>query len=233
MRGGYAADMNALPNANSRRGGTEPSRAGFASGVSPEAQGSPTGVSVRYAPDPAKQWFVLRASYGRAQKARGLFEEDNVDCYLPLHHVIKTIGAKKKRVLEPLLPNFIFVYASEEYVRSLVEERRGHGYLTFYYDHFRITRFGKNPPLTIDYKSMMNFIRATSVDTEHVRVVESQYCHYKSGDMVRVVDGKFKGVEGKVARVAGQQRVVIELKGLCLIATAYIPTAFIVPLEES
>lgn len=80
---------------------------------------------------------------------------------------------------------------------------------------------------------MLNFIRVTSVDNEHIRVMQPQNCHYKSGDTVRIVDGEFKGVEGKVARIAGQQRVVVELAGLCLVATAYIPTAFIELKEEA
>ena len=42
-----------------------------------------------------------------------------------------------------------------------------------------------------------------------------------------VTDGLFKGVEGKVARVAGQQRVIVSLSKIGLISTAYIPTAFI------
>lgn len=45
--------------------------------------------------------------------------------------------------------------------------------------------------------------------------------------MVKVIDGEFKGVTGRVARIAGQQRVVVEISGLCLVATAYIPTDFI------
>ena len=53
------------------------------------------------------------------------------------------------------------------------------------------------------------------------------YSHYKSGDIVKVIDGEFKGVTGRVARIAGQQRVVVEISGLCLVATAYIPTDFI------
>ena len=44
---------------------------------------------------------------------------------------------------------------------------------------------------------------------------------------VRVIAGDFKGVVGKVARIAGQQRIVVEISGLCLVATAYIPTDFI------
>lgn len=86
--------------------------------------------------------------------------------------------------------------------------------------------------MTVGYNEMMNFIRVTSLNNEHVRLVESQHCHYKSGDKVRIVDGDFAGVEGRVARVAGQQRVVIELPGVCLVATAYIPTAFIKPIPS-
>lgn len=86
---------------------------------------------------------------------------------------------------------------------------------------------GKHPPLTIPYESMMNFIQVTGTKSEYVRIVTAEQCHYKSGDVVRVIAGEFKGVVGKVARVAGQQRVVIEMKGLCLIATAYIPSDFI------
>ena len=86
---------------------------------------------------------------------------------------------------------------------------------------------GKNPPLIIPYNAMINFVKATSTDSEHVRIVTAEQCHYKSGDKVRVIAGDFKGVVGKVARIAGQQRIVVEISGLCLVATAYIPTDFI------
>ena len=49
----------------------------------------------------------------------------------------------------------------------------------------------------------------------------------KSGDIVRVIGGPFCGVEGRVARVAGQQRVIVTINGLCSVATAYVPSAFL------
>lgn len=73
----------------------------------------------------------------------------------------------------------------------------------------------------------MNFIKATCTDNEHIRIVSSDQCHFKSGDIIKIIDGEFKGVTGRVARIAGQQRVVVEVSGLCLVATAYIPSAFI------
>ena len=68
------------------------------------------------------------------------------------------------------------------------------------------------------------------MESEHIKLVEPEHCHYKSGDKVRVVQGDFSGVEGRIARVSGQQRVVVEINGLCMVATAYIPSPFLRPL---
>ena len=46
---------------------------------------------------------------------------------------------------------------------------------------------------------------------------------FKLGDNVIVTEGEFKGVHGRVARIAGQQRVIVELFDGCLVATAYVP----------
>ena len=118
-------------------------------------------------------------------------------------------------------------------MKALMDDTQINRYLSYYYDHFKTDEYGKNPPLTIEYKKMMNFILVTSIDNEHTIVVGDRPCRYKSGDIVRVVDGDFKGVEGRVARVASEQRVVVEIEGLCVIATAYIPTAFISPVNKN
>jgi hypothetical protein len=41
------------------------------------------------------------------------------------------------------------------------------------------------------------------------------------------------GVQGKVARVSGQQRVIITLSQFGLISTAYIPSAFIEKVDQT
>ena len=40
-----------------------------------------------------------------------------------------------------------------------------------------------------------------------------------------ITEGEFMGIHGRVARIAGQQRVVMELFDGCLVATAYVPKA--------
>ena len=104
-------------------------------------------------------------------------------------------------------------------------------YLEFYYNRLDRNADGFNPPLVIPDREMENFILATRSHNEHMLLVAPGQCHYRSGDLVRVTEGVFCGVEGRVARVSGQQRVVIQLTGIGLVTTAYIPTAFLEPIE--
>ena len=222
--------MNALLNAHTTLGCDSPPHIGFASNVSPEAQSSDTGVSSEYAQKEGYSWFVLRATYNRVNAAIAIAKNEGVTTYVPMHHVQKMIVGKKKRILQPLLPNILFIYATREQADRLVKKSLdAHSSSIKYYLNRTLPpeANGKNPPLTIPYEAMINFIKATSTDSDHVRIVTSEQCHYKTGDTVRVIEGEFQGVTGKVARIAGQQRIVVEISGLCLVATAYIPSDFI------
>ena len=222
-------DMNALLNAHTPKGRSKSPHVGLTSNVLPEAQRSQTGVSSDYVQKANHEWFVLRVTYNRTQKACDIISTANMQSYMPMHYVIKKEIGKKKRMLQPLLPNLFFVYATRETVNSIIKKKGEEAsVLKFYLDKTKpLEDNGKHPPLTIPFTSMTNFIKATSTDSEHVRIVSAEQCHYKSGDIVKVIEGEFKGVTGRVARIAGQQRIVVEISGLCLVATAYIPTEFI------
>ena len=227
-------DMNALLNAHTPKGRSKSPHVGLTSNVLPEAQRSQTGVSSDYVQKADHEWFVLRVTYNRTQKACDIISTANVQSYMPMHYVIKKEIGKKKRMLQPLLPNLFFVYATRETVNSIIKKKGEEtSVLKFYLDKTKpLEDNGKHPPLTIPFTSMTNFIKATSTDSEHVRIVSAEQCHYKSGDIVKVIDGEFKGVTGRVARIAGQQRVVVEISGLCLVATAYIPNGFLETVQN-
>lgn len=207
---------------------------GLASDALPEAQRSQTGVSSEYAPKANYKWFVLRVTYNRSAKANKTIEDAGVMSYTPMHYVIKYEIGKKKRIKKPLLPNLVFVYATRKAVETIIRKKGNNTpSVKYYLDKTKpLESNGKHPPLTISDNAMANFIKATTTDNDHVRIVSSEQCRFKSGDMVRVTGGEFKGIVGKVARIAGQQRVVVEVSGLCLVATAYVPTKFIEPNEQ-
>ena len=186
------------------------------------------GVSVENVPAKSKLWFVLRVSYGRILKAQTYIEGKGIDCYVPLRYKQITKQGKKHIVTEPLLPSFIFVRATCPQVKALfcnINASDSRALLSFYYDHtsFRADAPDKNPPLTISDSAMDNFIRLTSIKNPHVIPVTSENIKYKLGDEVVITEGEFMGIHGRVARIAGQQRVVVELFDGCLVATAYVP----------
>ena len=226
--------MNTLSNVETGRGQVEPLSVGVVPDIIPKAISSQTGVSVRYVPAPDKRWYVMRASYGREDRARDYIVEDGTFVYIPKRYVRKTVNGMQKKVLESLIPNLLFVYTTAEKAEQYVKITPPiYPRISFYFNHFEKDASGKNPPLTVPLKEMENFIIATCSSNEHLKFVDESQCHFKGGETVVVNDGLFKGVEGRVARVAGQQRVVLSLSNIGLISTAYIPTAFIRPIDKA
>lgn len=188
------------------------------------------GVSVENVPNGNKQWFVLRVSYGRIDKAKTFVEAKGIECYVPLRYKEVRKQGKKRIITKPLLPSFIFVYATAEQVETLLHDNKvvaneSKSLLSYYFNHTIHLQDNpnRNPPLIIQDEAMNNFIRLTSIKNPHIIPVTSNNIQFKLGDNVIVTEGEFKGIHGRVARIAGQQRVVVELFDGCLVATAYVP----------
>ena len=205
----------------------------------PSIQECKDGVSVENVPSGNKQWFVLRVSYGRIIKAKALVEAKGLECYVPLRYKEVRKKGKKRIITEPLLPSFLFVHASAEQVDSLLQDKsikplENIALLSYYYDHTSHCEKSptKNPPLVISDSAMNNFIHLTSIHNPHIIPVTSENIKYKLGDEVVITDGEFKDIRGRVARIAGQQRVLVELFDGCLVATAYVPKNAMKPYVE-
>ena len=218
--------MNTLSNVETRGGETNPPCIEQQLDVIPEATSSKTGVSVRYVPTPQKNWYVFRASYGREDKALDILVEDGTYAYVAKRYNYKFKNGKKEQILETLIPNLLFVYTTAQKAEEYIKHTPTLSFLTYYYNHFE--KVGeKNPPLIVPDHEMENFILATRSRNEHLMFVQEAQCHFKGGEDVEVIEGMFKGVRGRVARVSGQQRVVVSIKMVGLVSTAYIPTAFL------
>ena len=188
------------------------------------------GVSVENVTDASKQWFVLRVTYGRVLKAKEFVEAKGLECYVPMRYKKVRKQGKKRIITDPLLSSFLFVHATAEQVEILIHNNKvvtneSRALLSYYFDHtiHRQDNSYCNPPLTIQNEAMNNFIRLTSIRNPHIIPITSDNIQFKLGNNVVVTEGKFKGIHGRVARIAGQQRVVVELFEGYLVATAYIP----------
>ena len=163
--------MNTQPDVDIRRG-NKPQCFGLTATALPEANSSQTGVSVRNAQSETKQWYVLRVSYGRAEKANEILKAKGIETHIPLHTVYKEVDGKRKKQRVPMLPNFLFVRTTLSILESLIKSSPDFRFISFYYDHFNMKLDGKNPPLVVPANSMENFIKLTSIDDEHILLID-------------------------------------------------------------
>ena len=224
-------------------GGEFPPCAGLTSNALPEAQStvsaesSQTGVSTRYAhiatkPQIQKEeefshWYALRTTYGREKKAYDYLTAKGITAFYPTTNVVKLIKGKRKVVTESRLPNIFFAYGTEEQLKEYVFDNVNLPFLRFYYRHIHEGNTIKKTPLIVPDNQMdsLKIICAADADNTFVSLVKVP--KFEKGQLVKVIDGVFKGVVGRVARWQGQQRVGVVIDDLVTVVTAYVPSAFL------
>ena len=224
-------------------GGEFPPCAGLTSNVLPEAQStisaesSQTGVSTKNALLPTKpkvqreadipHWYALRTTYGREKKAYDYLTAKGITAFYPTTNVVKLIKGKRKNVTESRLPNIFFAYGTEEHLKEYVYDNVNLPFLRFYYRHIHEgNRIIKTPLIVPDNQmDSLKIICAADADNTFVSLVKVP--KFEKGQLVKVIDGAFKGVTGRVARWHGQQRVAVIVDDLVTVCTAYVPSAFL------
>ena len=224
--------MNTLSNVGTRRGEANPPSVRPVPDTIPKVKNTKTGVSVEYVPDAEKSWYVLRATYGREDKAADILIEDGTYAYVAKRYTRKTVNNKQEKVLESLIPSLLFVYTTPQKAEEYVKDTPALTFLSYYYNHSVLNADGKNPPMLVPCHEMENFILATCNHSEHLVAVDESQCRFKGGETVRVIEGSFTGVVGKVVRVGGQQRILVTLQNVGSIATAYVPKGFLEVVVE-
>lgn len=234
-------------------GGAKPPCTGLTPDALPEvqtpvlAEDSDTGVSTRNAlsgtdggstthptvtrsirkPKDIPHWYALRVTYGREKKVYDYLVGKNVEAFYPTITTVKLVDGKRKLTEESRLPNIFFARGTEDEIKSFVYDNVNLPHLRFYYRHLHEgARITKHPLIVPDYQIESLKIICAS-EAENIILVPSGVEKFKAGQTVRVIEGVFKGVIGKVARFQGQQRIGIVIDGLMTVASAYVPSAFL------
>ena len=228
-------------------GGEFPPCAGLTSNALPEAQStvsaesSQTGVSTRSVHILSKSkvqkeeeiphWYALRTTYGREKKAYDYMTAKGITAFYPTTEVVKLIKGKRKVVTESRLPNIFFAYGTEEQLKEYVYDNVNLPFLRFYYRHEHVGSRAIKTPLIVPKYQMESLKIICEAEASDIIVSLSSVPNFQTGQMVRVVDGAFKGVIGRVKRWQGQQRVGVIIGDMATFATAYVPSAFLEKID--
>ena len=172
-------------------------------------------------------WYALRTTYGREKKAYDYLVSKNIEAFYPTLKSIKLINGKRTTIEESRIPNIFFAFGTEEEIKSFVYDNVNLPYLRFYYRHTFVGNKTVRIPLVVPESQMNSLKIICDADSEDMIASTEEITKFKNGQKVRIIDGKFKGVVGVVARYHSQQRVGIVIDGLLTVCTAYIPSVFI------
>jgi hypothetical protein len=163
-----------------------------------------------------QSWYALRATYSRELKVQAHLQEKGVRTFVPMMWQSSPARLGIQRKLVPAISNLVFVYWTREgidsYIRSFGDARP----VNYYWD--RTT----NSPLTIPDKDMDNFITVASTLDEDLIYLTEISDKLREGQTVKVKEGPFKGVEGKVVRIRKSRRILVELPGMLAVASTYV-----------
>lgn len=238
-------DEFTLPSVNTYGGGEIPPSIGLTPDVLPEVQGdstaenSQTGVSTKNAlsetppkhihnkEKSASHWYALRTTYGREKKAYDYMVAKGVTAFYPTKTIVRVVNGKRRVVTISRLPNMFFAYGTEEQLKTYVYDNVNLPFLRFYYRHLHIGNEIEKIPMIVPDSQMTSLKIICEAEAENTIVSLVEIPKFEKGQMVRVVDGAFKGVVGRVARWHGQQRVAVVVDELVTAVTAYVPSAFL------
>ena len=244
---------NASIDDNTHGGGEIPPCTGLTPDALPEvqepvlAENSQTGVSTRNAlpvtdvktplktikrkPKEVPHWYALRVTYGREKKAYDYLVENHVEAYYPTIKTVKVVDGKRKTVEESRLPNIFFARGTEEVIKSFVYDNVNLPFLRFYYRYYLLDNARQKEPLIVPDYQMESLKIICAAEEKDVLILPYNVQKFSTGQKVRIIDGEFKNVEGRVTRFQKQQRVGIIIEGLLTVATAYIPSAFLQAID--
>lgn len=151
---------------------------------------------------------------------------DPMDCYAPMvteSHI--NAKGKKVSVTKPLIPSLFFMRSNRPQAECLEKELKGCARL------YRHIKDNKLLPVEIPLRQMQMFMMVSSGDQEGLDYFEDGAFNWQKGERVRVIDGRFKGLEGEIKRIKGDHRLVVALEGICAVATTYIPRCFLQKIE--
>ena len=146
---------------------------------------------------------------------------------------VKDVDGKRKTVKESRIPNIFFARGTEEEIRSYVYDNVNLPYLRFYYSHRHVGRKIEKVPLEIPDDQIESLKIICAAEDSDIIVSLGSVPNFQTGQMVRVTEGIFNGVIGRVKRWQGQQRVGVIIGDMATYVTAYVPSAFLERMEET
>jgi transcriptional antiterminator RfaH len=164
------------------------------------------------------RWFAVRVGFRKEKVVHSDFQKLGIETYLPLRTSVRIYNRKRKVVVLPLMPMYLFVkIKSEDYLKVI--------------SHNYILGFVKcGSVISSIPESEIITIRKVLGDYPNAEAVESN--HFSLGDRVELIGGNLMGMLGVIYDQEDEKKVLIELKTIGIGLIIEVPREMLLKLSK-
>jgi len=151
-------------------------------------------------------WYAIYTKPRSEKKVAERLNNIDVEVYCPLMKTLRQWSDRKKKVQMPMFPGYVFVCVSE-LDRTMV--LMDHGVLNFVY------WLGKP---AIIRENEINAIKEIAEKGEEVSINSDEF---EIGQLVKIQEGPFKGMSGKVSKLDKKKLIVLVEELGCMVSFKY------------
>lgn len=162
-------------------------------------------------------WLVAYTLPNSEKKINLKLQEQEIECFLPLHTVVKKWSDRTKKTDVPLFPGYIFIKSSLQRRFDLLYNRELVKFVSF-----------EGVPAVIDDNVIESLKR---IKEEKVEI--GNYDGFQAGIKVRITEGHLSGAEGVLVRKNGKHRFIIHVEALNQAVYVEVPAANVEIVNET
>lgn len=163
-----------------------------------------------------KSWFALYVKPKHEFKIREKFDQIGIHNYLPVVTITKQWHDRKKKITEPLIKGYIFIYADEKERLLSLESSSVIKCL-----------FDQGRPARIPAWQIISLQNMLSQEGDF-RVLDGLV----NGAMVEIVEGPFKGVKGSLENIETGNRIAVSIELLNRSVVVHLPKESIIKKND-
>lgn len=166
-------------------------------------------------------WYALRVFQNRTAKLEERFGRQGFATFVPMQlSVSEPAPGKKIEKKTPAVAGLLFVKGELAAISPHNPDNADIPYAIY---------SSEGRPAPISDGEMERFKIVATAYATGIEYIEPEVAEkiLAEGNRVRVKSGIFEGAEGVVKRIKGSKRLVVEIKGVCAVATPYIPAALL------
>lgn len=145
----------------------------------------------------AKNWYVIQTKPRNEKKVFEQINSKEIEVFLPLIQTVRYWSDRKKKLMVPLFPGYVFVNTDEENRVKAISDT---------YGALRYIMYQKRPAIVSDTE--IRNVRLSLQAPEKIKIEEKSIME---GDLVEITGGIFRGLTGYIKEIRGHYKLIVNI----------------------